>query len=100
MNRSLVWGRFGLVAQEAAFVEFGDEVREEIVELALGGDRCFVGHQPALRCGIGGAPPFIGHDHDGLGQVQRHEVRVEVVADQAVGAGDVIIIEPGAFRAE
>ena len=89
------------VAQEAAGVELVDQVREEILQLAPWW-RPRVSLVISVRGGVlvGRRPPFVGHDHDRLRQVQRHEGGVERIADQRVGLRHVVVVEAGALRPE
>ncbi len=60
------------------------QMRQEIIQFAFfGGDR--VSLSPATRRRLlGRRPPFVGEHHHRLGQVQRHELRVQSETDQAV----------------
>lgn len=88
------------VAQEAAFIQLGDQVGQEILQLRLGGDAGFVGHQLARHGRLVGAPPLIGHDHDRLREIERHEGGVERIAHQRVRMRHVVVVQPGTLRAE
>ena len=86
-------GRFGCVVEEAARVELRDQPVEEALQLALRGDARLVRHQLARRRRVGRGPPLVGEDHHRLRQVERHVRRVQRVAHQRVGAGDVVVVE-------
>ena len=89
-----------LIIEEARRIQFRNQPAQEYVQFTLGGDMGFIGHEVARRCGLGGHPPFIGQDHHGLGKVERVVFRVQRVAHQRVGAGQILGFQPCAFGAE
>ena len=76
-------GRFGALRRKPQASSWSTRCSRKLLQLRLGRRPGSCG---SASCAggrrVGGGPPFIGHDHHRLGQVERVELRVERVAHQ------------------
>ena len=79
-------GRFGRLRRKPQASSSSIRWARKFSSSRLGRDLRLVGHQRARRRRLGGGPPLIGQHHHRLRQIERHEIRVERIAHQRVGA--------------